>query len=86
MGAYQAAADHGLRIPRDLSVIGFDEHELIAASLRPTLTTIALPLKNMGAWAVQALLAPAGQARHRSLPCQLIRGESVSPPFIRSTN
>ena len=86
MGAYQAAAEHGLQIPRDLSIIGFDEHELIAASLRPTLTTVALPLKDMGAWAVQVLLAPSPQARHRSLPCHLIRGESVSAPSTWSTN
>jgi LacI family transcriptional regulator len=86
MGAYQAAAEHGLQIPRDLSIIGFDEHELIAASLRPTLTTVALPLKDMGAWAVQVLLAPSPQARPCSLPCHLIRGESVSAPSTWSTN
>lgn len=80
VGAYQAAAEQGIEIPRDLSIIGFDEHALIAASLRPTLTTVALPLKDMGAWAVQTLLAPSSQARHCPLPCQLIRGESVSAP------
>lgn len=80
MGAYQAADEHGLRIPDDLSIIGFDDHELIAASLRPTLTTIALPLKEMGAWAVHALLAPEPPDRHLSLPCHLVRGGSVSTP------
>lgn len=83
MGAYQAAAERDLQIPGDLSIIGFDENELIATSLRPALTTIALPLKDMGAWAVEAVLTPAAPDRHCSLPCQLVRAESVSAPAAR---
>ena len=41
MGAYQAAADLGLRIPEDLSIVGFDNQENIADGLRPGLTTMA---------------------------------------------
>ena len=43
MGAYRAAAELGLRIPADLSVIGFDNPEIIADGLYPGLTTVALP-------------------------------------------
>jgi LacI family transcriptional regulator len=43
MGAYRAVAECGLRIPDDLSVVGFDDQELIAAALSPGLTTVALP-------------------------------------------
>jgi LacI family transcriptional regulator, galactose operon repressor len=40
MGAYYAAAERGLRIPHDLSIIGFDNQDLIVNGLRPRLTTI----------------------------------------------
>lgn len=56
MGAYRAAAELGLRIPEDLSVVGFDDQELIAANLYPGLTTVALPHYEMGAWAAESLI------------------------------
>ena len=56
MGAYRAAAELGLSIPDDLSVVGFDDQELIAASLHPGLTTVALPHYGMGAWAANRLI------------------------------
>jgi LacI family transcriptional regulator len=85
MGAYQAAADLGLSIPQDLSIIGFDNQELIADGLRPGLTTVALPHFAMGRWAVNALLAminnPDGQpAQETTLSCPLVRRASVGPP------
>src|SRR3712207_6806181 len=43
MGAYEALKERGLRIPEDVAVVGFDNQELIAAQLRPALSTIALP-------------------------------------------
>ncbi|WP_454293200.1 LacI family DNA-binding transcriptional regulator [Salana multivorans] len=83
MGAYQAAHEVGLRVPQDLSVIGFDNQELIAASLRPGLTTVALPHYEMGRWAADVLLdAIEGEGvndpRHATLPCPLVRRESVA--------
>jgi LacI family transcriptional regulator len=64
------------RVPRDLSVIGFD-NVLLAELVTPGLTTVAAPLKLMGATAVQNLLASMGGARadrHRPivLPTQLV--------------
>jgi len=56
MGAYQAAAELGLSIPGDLSVVGFDDQALIADSLFPGLTTVALPHYDMGAWSVNTLV------------------------------
>ena len=62
MGAYDAIKERGLRHPRDIAVIGFDNQELIAAYLRPKLTTVALPFEKMGALGVQTLAAlTAGQ-------------------------
>lgn len=85
MGAYQAAAERGLRIPEDLSIIGFDDQELIAASLRPGLTTVALPHYEMGRWAVNTLLRSIDadgkeSLRAEALPCPLVRRASVGPP------
>ena len=48
MGAYDAIKERGLRIPDDVAVVGFDNQELIAAYLRPGLTTVALPFDDDG--------------------------------------
>lgn len=60
MGAYEALKGFGLRIPDDVAVVGFDNQELIAAQLRPPLSTVALPYYEMGRWAVNYLIAQAG--------------------------
>jgi LacI family transcriptional regulator len=89
MGAYQAAADLGLRIPSDVSIMGFDNQENIADGLRPGLTTLALPHYEMGQWAVRTLieLVDSGvqQPIHQALtlPCPLVRRASVGSPPSR---
>jgi LacI family transcriptional regulator len=95
MGAYLAAHQNALRVADDLSIVGFDDQELIAAALMPGLTTVALPHYAMGEWAVQTLLAilagePTGRPdggggsptihRHVVMPCPLVRRRSVGPP------
>ncbi len=80
MGVYQAAAEAGLRIPDDLSVIGFDDQELIAADLVPGLTTMALPHYEMGRWAVTKLLSPDAEPEQIELPCPLVERGSVAAP------
>ncbi|MFT4229209.1 MAG: LacI family DNA-binding transcriptional regulator [Microbacterium sp.] len=63
MGAYDAAKERGLSIPHDLSIVGFDDQELLAAYLRPGLTTVALPFEEMGARGVSMLTSwTAGSA------------------------
>lgn len=59
MGAYEALKELGLRIPDDVAIVGFDNQELIAAHLRPPLSTIALPHHEMGRWAVNHLIEQA---------------------------
>lgn len=56
MGLYDALRELGLRIPHDLSVVGFDNQEIIAGHLRPPLSTVALPHYDMGAAGVRVLL------------------------------
>ncbi|WP_327585605.1 LacI family DNA-binding transcriptional regulator [Nonomuraea sp. NBC_00507] len=87
MGAYRAAAELGLRIPEDVSVVGFDNQEYIADGLYPGLTTLQLPHYEMGAWAVDRLMEliddparNAGDVPDRTLPCPLIRRSSVAAP------
>ena len=81
MGAYDAIKERGLTIPGDIAVIGFDNQELIAAYLRPKLTTVALPFAKMGALGVQTLAAlTAGQpiiADQQLVGCPLLERSSV---------
>ncbi|WP_327068402.1 LacI family transcriptional regulator [Kitasatospora sp. NBC_01250] len=55
-GLYQAAADLGLRIPADVSVVGID-NVAVAALLTPPLTTVDLPGEHLGRAGVAALAA-----------------------------
>ncbi len=55
LGATEAALDAGLRVPGDLSVIGFDDIAL-GAHVRPTLTTIAIPKQELATKAMGILL------------------------------
>jgi LacI family transcriptional regulator len=57
MGAYQALAEHSLRVPDDVAVISFDGTDL-ASWLRPRLTSLALPFAEMGTRAVEILMDP----------------------------
>ncbi|WP_024286393.1 LacI family DNA-binding transcriptional regulator [Cellulomonas sp. KRMCY2] len=84
MGAYRAARHRGLEIPRDVSIVGYDDQQYIAAALDPPLTTVALPHYEMGRWAVEVLVglreAPTENDGVVLMPCPLIRRESVAPP------
>jgi len=55
IGVYHAAWSQGLRIPSDLSVVGFDDVK-IAQFTNPPLTTVRQPIEKMAALAVQHLL------------------------------
>ncbi|MEM7487773.1 MAG: LacI family DNA-binding transcriptional regulator [Pseudomonadota bacterium] len=52
----------GLRIPKDLSVAGYDDHRLISETLHPGLTTVRLPYRRIGRAAARLVLdqAPPG--------------------------
>jgi len=88
MGAYRAAAQLGLRIPDDLSIIGFDDQQLITRGLYPELTSVALPHYDMGYWAAATLCdrldGESSEAEPPATPllmgCPLTRRDSVRPP------
>jgi LacI family transcriptional regulator, galactose operon repressor len=78
MGVYHAAAELGMRVPEDLSIVGYDDMRHIAESLFPGLTTIALPHYEMGAWAAKRLLDRTSPPEHRRLRGRLVRRGSVT--------
>ncbi len=87
VGCYEALKERGLAIPRDVSVIGYDDEE-VARHLTPPLTTLVLPHREMGRWAVEKALSltPSTAARFRptKLECPLIERASIAPPAIGS--
>ena len=82
LGAIHAAQDLGFTVPDDLSVVGFDDLPVAAAS-RPGLTTVRQPLQRMGEVAVQMLAdLAAGEAVTLPAPfaTELVQRESTAPP------
>lgn len=82
-GAMEAVRDHGLRIPDDISILGFDDIPQ-ASHVTPPLTTVRQPLEQMGYMATHILLDylehPDRPAEHLELPTTLIIRESCCPP------
>ena len=79
-GALQGAADRGRHVPKDVSVVGFDDIQL-AGLLRPSLTTIRQDKQGLGRAAAEALVRlivdPELEAPSITLPVELIvRGSS----------
>jgi LacI family transcriptional regulator len=68
IGAIRALMNHGLRVPEDVSVVGFDDIQG-AAFHNPSLTTIRQPLHEMGGVAARILL-------------QRIRGQATFPDVV----
>lgn len=81
VAALRAAHQAGWRVPEDLSVVGIDDIQF-AAYTNPALTTVAQPKQELGALAVDALLAPAPGAapQARILDGPLIVRESTAAP------
>ena len=78
----RAAESLGLRIPDDLSVVGFDDSPLAAAG-RPSLTTVRQDVTAKGQEAVRAVVAALrGEATDDQvlLPTELVVRDSTAPP------
>jgi LacI family transcriptional regulator len=82
-GVYRAADQQGLGIPRDVSVVGFDDGPL-AARLLPPLTTVRLPIRDMGRLAALKLTQPDGTGAElgivSSIVAHLVVRDSCRPP------
>lgn len=83
IGAYQAIQNQGLRIPQDISIMGYDDIEL-ARYLFPSLSTISQPKAELGKLAVETLLQriqePNENYRTLVLEPTCILRESISSP------
>jgi len=87
MGAMDAIRTRGLRIPEDVSILGFDDIPQ-AAMVRPALTTVRQPLEEMGRLATQMLIDqlknPDKEIGRVELPTQLIVRDSTLSPRDRT--
>ncbi|WP_020120114.1 LacI family DNA-binding transcriptional regulator [Streptomyces canus] len=83
-GALHCAARLGITVPGELSVVGYDDQEHMAAHLFPPLTTVALPHREMGETATRLLLDAIDNGRTppptvRRLACPVVGRGSVGP-------
>ena len=82
LGAIRAIHDLGRRVPRDISVVGYDGIPLSRFSV-PRLTTVRQDTQQLARQGVDLLLRNLQRPRppvHGVVPFELIAGESVSPP------
>jgi LacI family transcriptional regulator len=87
VGAILALHTLGLEVPRDVSVVGFDDQPDVADQLRPALTTVALPHYEMGRRSGQLLIGPpvhpiAHPPAEITVACPLIERDSLGPAPI----
>jgi LacI family transcriptional regulator len=82
VGALRAAAERGVRVPDDVSVVGFDDIDLSRATT-PMLTTVRQPLQEMGRMAVSLLMRVLErhqlEALHVELATELVVRGSTGP-------
>jgi LacI family transcriptional regulator len=83
VGAMRAARERGLRLPEDLSIVGFDD-VTVATIVAPALTTVRQPLAEMGRTAVNLLVrlldGRHGGTQQIELPTRLVVRQSTAPP------
>ncbi len=76
VGCYEALKELGIKVGKDVAVMGYDDQE-IAQHLAPALSTVLLPHREMGQWAIDTLLnkedAPAKDYR---IKCPLVLRDS----------
>ena len=81
-GAVRTILDRGLRIPEDLSLIGFDNIEF-SSIIHPPLTTIHQPKYEMGQAAVEILLRLAGDKNRRTPESRVLGVELIERQSCR---
>ncbi|MBB3397059.1 MULTISPECIES: LacI family DNA-binding transcriptional regulator [unclassified Rhizobium] len=78
---YIAAMALGLRIPEDVSIVGFDDFRTVSLALKPELTTAALPYYDLGLEGAELLNSVVAgnnvSPSTRVLPCKLVERSSV---------
>jgi DNA-binding LacI/PurR family transcriptional regulator len=84
LGAVRAARQRGLRVPEDVSVVGYDDSPLIAF-VDPPLTTVRQSVQAMGTAAVEALIegingTPVPPHEYVFRPELVLRGSTAAAP------
>jgi LacI family transcriptional regulator len=83
VGVVEAARARGLRVPEELSVVGFDDTS-VARMASPPLTTVRQPLREMGGTALRIALRLANggkaESHHIELATELVVRASTAPP------
>jgi LacI family transcriptional regulator len=81
IGALRVLRARGIDVPGTMSVAGFDDIP-IASDVTPALTTVRLPLEELGRLAVELALTPDTKLRVRHVPAEVILRESTSAPHL----
>ncbi len=85
LGVLSAAEVHGIRVPDDLSIVGFDDIRF-SQYVRPRLTTIRSPVDRLAQQGVELLFErlqdPQAPARTQVLPVELVIRESAAAPVL----
>jgi DNA-binding LacI/PurR family transcriptional regulator len=81
MAALEALKARGLAVPGDVSIVGFDGVPE-GALADPPLTTVRQPIAEIGRRAVAAILDHPHEARHETLPVELVVRASTAPPAL----
>jgi LacI family transcriptional regulator, repressor for deo operon, udp, cdd, tsx, nupC, and nupG len=84
LGAIRAADERGLKVPGDVSVVGYDDSPLIAHT-NPPLTTVRQPVRDIATAAARALLdeiagQPAPSSEYLFRPELVVRGSTGAAP------
>lgn len=80
MGALAALREAGLRVPDDISVVGFDDVPTVR-DVVPGLTTVSVPMREMGRSSMRVGLARSDRGPQlMMLPVYLVKRQSVAPP------
>jgi len=80
VGALLALLEAGLRVPEDVSVMGYDDQFQLAAEVRPALSTVRLPYDTMGRLAAEQLAAggPVTATGRTLVHCPVVLRDSTS--------
>lgn len=81
LGALQRLAERGIKVPDEVSVAGFDDIRM-AAMIAPSLSTVRLPLHEMGhrGFEFAERLLAGSRPRRQVLPTEVIMRDSTAPP------